>query len=86
MLASSHHGRGIMTSAIRAILHDWAIPHMRVRTVMATADADNLGSLRVFAKNNFQYMGTVVNEVDMSHKGRNNNILGVMKWTATDGV
>ena len=30
-LASSHHGQGIMSAALRTIMTEWAIPKMNVR-------------------------------------------------------
>ncbi|KAF9817994.1 hypothetical protein IEO21_03069 [Rhodonia placenta] len=52
-LASSHHGRGIMTMALRTLLSAWAILRMGVRRIRAEVFMGNIGSVRVFEKNGF---------------------------------
>ncbi|KZT74974.1 hypothetical protein DAEQUDRAFT_807252 [Daedalea quercina L-15889] len=52
-LASSHHGRGIMSAALRTLMTEWAIPRMNVRVVRAEAYTENFASTRVFEKFGF---------------------------------
>ncbi|KAJ5308367.1 acetyltransferase GNAT family [Penicillium atrosanguineum] len=53
-LAPSHHGKGIMSLAVRTLIHDWGIPHLNVHHIKCYAFVGNEGSLRVFEKNNFE--------------------------------
>ncbi|KAJ9250609.1 hypothetical protein DTO207G8_5986 [Paecilomyces variotii] len=53
-LASSHHGRGIMTAVVRALINEWAVPHMNARIIKVSTYVGNTGSVRVFEKNGFQ--------------------------------
>ncbi|KAF9532082.1 acyl-CoA N-acyltransferase [Crepidotus variabilis] len=54
-LASTHHGRGIMSDAIQTIVYDWGVPKMNVRRMMIGAMVDNPASIKVFAKNDFKF-------------------------------
>ncbi|KAG2128609.1 hypothetical protein DEU56DRAFT_915479 [Suillus clintonianus] len=56
-LATSHHGKGIMTAAVGLLLSAWAIPRMSARHVVAHTFAGNIGSNRVFEKNGFVNRG-----------------------------
>ncbi|KAJ5692384.1 hypothetical protein N7462_001807 [Penicillium macrosclerotiorum] len=58
-LAPSHHGRGIMTQAIRTVLHDWGLPRMNIKLLKSAAFEENKGSVRVFEKNNFEVVCTL---------------------------
>ncbi|PCH34023.1 hypothetical protein WOLCODRAFT_94664 [Wolfiporia cocos MD-104 SS10] len=58
-LASSHHGRGIMSTALKTLLTAWAIPRMGVRRIRAETFRGNVGSVRVFEKNGFVLEKTV---------------------------
>jgi len=60
-LAPSHHGRGIMSAAMGAILSKWAIPRMGVRYVVGYTFAENDGSRRVFEKNGFKWKRIIDN-------------------------
>ncbi|KAG8219623.1 SUR7/PalI family-domain-containing protein [Butyriboletus roseoflavus] len=60
-LAPSHHGRGIMSAAMGAILNGWAIPRMGVRRMVGYTFTGNEGSRRVFEKNGFEWKRTVDN-------------------------
>ena len=52
-LASSHHGRGIMSAAFRTVMTEWAIPRMNVRDMRVEVYVDNIASTRVFEKFGF---------------------------------
>lgn len=53
-LAPTHHGKGIMTAVIKAVIDEWAVPRMNARVIKASAYADNRASVRVFEKNGFR--------------------------------
>ncbi|KAF7131209.1 hypothetical protein CNMCM5793_004259 [Aspergillus hiratsukae] len=53
-LAPTHHGKGIMTAVIKAVIEEWAVPRMNARVIKASAYADNRASMRVFEKNGFR--------------------------------
>ncbi|TDL21004.1 hypothetical protein BD410DRAFT_899264 [Rickenella mellea] len=81
-LASSHHGRGIMTAAIGVILHQWAIPRMRVRKMSVIAFKSNFASVRVFEKNGFVLKGVVEDCLDIQEsKGGGKTGLYLLEWS-----
>ncbi|TDL20984.1 hypothetical protein BD410DRAFT_790348 [Rickenella mellea] len=84
-LASSHHGRGIMSAAIGVVLRQWAIPRMRVRHMSVTAFQSNPASVRVFEKNGFILKGIVEDCVDMQEsKGGGKTGLHVLEWSMAE--
>ncbi|KAF3387189.1 hypothetical protein F1880_000996 [Penicillium rolfsii] len=84
-LAPSHHGRGIMTLAVRTIIHDWAVPRMNVRKLKCWAFEDNPGSLRVFEKNNFLRGYTLKDWVSVSEsRGGGKKSIVLMEWAGVD--
>lgn len=60
---------GIMTLAIKTLIHSWAVPYMNARHWVVTAFSDNIASQRVFIKNGFQYSDTIPNALDLTAKG-----------------
>ncbi|KAG8782662.1 hypothetical protein FRC12_020581 [Ceratobasidium sp. 428] len=56
-LRPSHHARGIMTAAIKAMIGLWAVPHMNARKFRAGTFPDNIGSQKTFLKNGFKFSG-----------------------------
>ncbi|KZO96337.1 acyl-CoA N-acyltransferase [Calocera viscosa TUFC12733] len=58
-LAPSHHGKGIMTAAIRELIRSWCLPYMHVREIEVMVIEGNLGSRRVFEKLGFKYTGVL---------------------------
>ncbi|KAG7093536.1 hypothetical protein E1B28_007207 [Marasmius oreades] len=50
-LSPTHHGRGIMTGALSALLNQWAIPRMNAHRIKATLFHGNFGSRGVLMKN-----------------------------------
>ncbi|KAI0073715.1 hypothetical protein K474DRAFT_1710478 [Panus rudis PR-1116 ss-1] len=58
-LKSSHHGRGIMSAAVKTLVYDWMIPRMNARLIRVEAFVGNEGSLKVFLKNGFAFEQTV---------------------------
>ncbi|KAF4573300.1 hypothetical protein EYR40_003619 [Pleurotus pulmonarius] len=77
-LASSYHGRGIMTDALDTLVHDWAIPRMKARQITVTAFKGNIGSVRVFEKLGFTLRETVDDFKDVKGRIRGFHVL---EWT-----
>ncbi|TCD65677.1 hypothetical protein EIP91_002304 [Steccherinum ochraceum] len=80
-LAPTHHGRGIMTAVIGALVREWLVPRMGARHVVAAPYVGNVGSVRVFEKNGFELEGVMrkntVNAAGEKHVGQ-----VVMRWDA----
>ncbi|KAF9074968.1 acyl-CoA N-acyltransferase [Rhodocollybia butyracea] len=53
LLAPSYGGRGIMSSAFKAVIKQWAIPRMGMRRMVGVTYPDNYGSRKVMEKNGF---------------------------------
>ncbi|KAH7334555.1 GNAT domain-containing protein [Rhizoctonia solani] len=62
-LRPTHHGRGIMTAVIKAVIDLWATPHMNAYKFLAATFPENVGSQKVFLKNGFQIIDRVVGAV-----------------------
>ncbi|GJJ09608.1 hypothetical protein Clacol_003831 [Clathrus columnatus] len=58
-LASSHHGKGIMSLAIKTLIEQWAMPRMGAKTIKAGVFIENIPSRKVFEKNSFVLWKTV---------------------------
>ncbi|KDQ63162.1 hypothetical protein JAAARDRAFT_29166 [Jaapia argillacea MUCL 33604] len=69
-LAPSHHGKGIMTAAVRTIIQDWAIPRMNVHRIRVSTCKGNIGSVRVFEKNGFRLIETKEDFLTITAEGR----------------
>lgn len=80
-LASSHHGKGIMTAAIKTFIHEWALPRMGVRQIRVETFSDNTGSRRVFEKLGFTYEKTVPIRKTLN-SGRIIDGMDVLCWEA----
>jgi len=83
-LASSHHGRGIMTAAVRMLMEKWAIPHMNVRRIRAEVFTGNIASQRVFEKNGFKYLESLPDAVDLRFKDCGVMGLTSLEWSKSD--
>ncbi|ETS84430.1 hypothetical protein PFICI_02455 [Pestalotiopsis fici W106-1] len=80
-LASSYHGRGIMTAAVHAIIEDYAVPHMNVRRIRTRVFERNIASRRVFAKNGFTFQGLGPQPLILPEdRGGHEVFLGTMMW------
>jgi len=79
-LASSHHGRGIMSAAVSTLLRDWAIPRMSVRRMRVETAVGNIGSVRVFEKNGFVLEKLVDNVRIKSNYSEETHGTNVLWW------
>ncbi|KAJ5612130.1 hypothetical protein N7510_005324 [Penicillium lagena] len=80
-LSPSHHGRGIMTLAMRTVLQDWGVPRMNIQIVKSCAFLENKGSLRVFEKNNFEVVCTLKDWVPVSEsRGGGTKSIVIVNW------
>ena len=80
-LASSHHGKGIMTAAIETFIREWAVPRMGVRQIRVETFSDNKGSRRVFEKLGFKYEKTVPIRKTLN-SGRTIDGMDILCWEA----
>lgn len=72
-----------MTSALHELITEWAIPHLNIHRLVATAFADNIGSHRVFLKNGFKHIRTIRRthaSGEMFTKGRGDCTQHVFEW------
>lgn len=69
-----------MTAAIGTYIKEWAIPYLNAHTIVALIFADNRGSRRVFEKNGFVHTGSTALDVDLSHRGREDTTVDVLRW------
>lgn len=80
-LTPSHHGRGIMSDALKTIMYDWAIPRMNARRISVSALRGNKGSAKVFQKNGFHL--TALRENHMEARGKMRD-LHILEWNFDD--
>ncbi|EJU02581.1 hypothetical protein DACRYDRAFT_99681 [Dacryopinax primogenitus] len=73
-LAASHHGKGIMTAAVRELIRSWGVPYMRIRLVHAAVMEGNVGSRRVFEKLGFSFSGFI--EGSVPTQGKRDEVMG----------
>lgn len=74
-LAASHHGRGIASDAINTLLHDWLVPRMGVRRVLAFPFVGNHGGVKVFLKNEFRFLFGCENHAVVRGMARSINVV-----------
>lgn len=80
-LSPTQHSRGIMSVAVRTVIQDWAIPRMNLHLLRGSFFVGNIGSMKVFEKNNFEEVGTFKDWAPASpNKGRGKMSIVVMKW------
>lgn len=78
-LVASHHGRGIMSVALRTLLTSWAIPRMAAVRFRVEVDKDNGASVRVFEKFGFEVRETV-DKVSTNSFGRTKDGAHILWW------
>jgi len=81
-LASSHHGRGVMSAAVATIITQWMIPRMGACLIRVEAFKGNIGSVRVFEKNGFVVEETVDFEQIIS-SGEKMTGMHILWWRAS---
>jgi len=84
-LAPSHHGRGIMTAAVGALINDFMIPYMNVDFIAGSYFDHNSASRKVFERNGFVFWKTVEEAFELQEsktgvKGKKVGA-GFMRWT-----
>ncbi|KAJ7036515.1 GNAT domain-containing protein [Mycena alexandri] len=77
-LAPSHHGRGLMTVAVKTMM-GWGIAWLKARYIRSSAFEDNPGSQKVLLKNGFVLVDTLVEHVQV---GDTKKTLYLIEWTA----
>lgn len=82
-LAPSHHNQGIMTDAVETLLHDWGVPRMGVRHMIAAAFEGNMASVKTFTKNGFDMVYTSKNHFEVKGKMQG---LHVLEWKAAENL
>ena len=70
-----------MTDALDTLLHEWSIPRMGVRRILAAAFTGNDGSVKVFERNGFKLVRTI--EEHSIVKGRMRGV-HVLEWNLED--
>ena len=58
-LISSHHGQGIMSAVVKALVYEWGVPRMGIRRIVEIVFSGNVGSQRVLEKSGFQLVNSV---------------------------
>ncbi|KAJ7065318.1 acyl-CoA N-acyltransferase [Mycena amicta] len=76
-LAPSHHARGIMSTAVNVLIHDWGIPHMGLTRLTSSAFEGNIGSLKVLKNNGFVEKELLVDHVAVGDEKRS---LHFLEW------
>jgi len=80
-IAPSHKGKGIISSAIHTLIHDWAVPKMGVRKIIVAVHMDNLASIRVFEKNGFVFKAMYMDTRDRPIEGGTEKVgIFLMQW------
>ncbi|KAJ5384341.1 hypothetical protein N7517_002252 [Penicillium concentricum] len=80
-LSPTQHSRGLMSAAVRTVIQDWAIPRMNLHRLKGSFYVGNIGSMRVFEKNNFVEAGIFKDWAPATpHKGRGTMSVAVVEW------
>jgi RimJ/RimL family protein N-acetyltransferase len=72
-----------MSACLKTIINEWAIPRMKVATIMGSVFVGNEGSRAVFRKNGFEFVGVVEKgsmELPPQKGGPGRKDLWVMRW------
>lgn len=80
-LAPSHHGQGIMSAAVAAVLKSWAVPRCNAHFIQANAFIGNRASVRVFEKNGFTLQKTIEDCIEVRGERRG---LYFLQWRRKD--
>ncbi|KAI1926050.1 hypothetical protein LOZ12_000523 [Ophidiomyces ophidiicola] len=79
-LGPNYHGKGIMTACIKTLIN-WATINMNVHHIRVFVGVGNVGSRRVFEKNDFTYIETIKDAYELPEiKGGGSMSLEVLDW------
>ncbi|KAG8832674.1 hypothetical protein FRC17_000893 [Serendipita sp. 399] len=80
-LAPTHHRRGIMSTTLRTLINEWAIPRMNCKKISATAFVGNAASIGVFKKVGFEHVGDMTKALTLP-PSRGGHSMGVhlLEW------
>lgn len=82
-VAGTHHGRGIMTAAVKTLMQGWMIPRMGARKIRAETFIGNIGSTRVFEKNGYVLESIISGEV-VTNCGEKYSGHNILWWRASE--
>ncbi|KAF7345410.1 Acetyltransferase, GNAT family [Mycena venus] len=84
-LAPSHHGRGLMTVALRTLITQFGIPWMKTKRIVSSALEGNPASLKVLQKNGFVVVDTLVDHIQMQ-VGEKRRAVYVVEWKGLESM
>ncbi|KAJ6580927.1 acyl-CoA N-acyltransferase [Mycena capillaripes] len=79
-LAPSHHGRGLMSTALKTLITQFGIPWMKTKYIRSGVFEGNPGSIRVLQKNGFVVVDTLVNHIQIG-EGKEKTTLHLLEWS-----
>ncbi|KAF8516745.1 GNAT domain-containing protein [Hysterangium stoloniferum] len=80
-LATSHHGKGIMSLVVKTLMDQWIVPRMGAKKISVNVWKGNIGSVRVFEKNGFYVEKTLENhQVLQKSKGGGTIGVHILRW------
>ncbi|KAJ7860409.1 acyl-CoA N-acyltransferase [Mycena olivaceomarginata] len=82
-LAPSHHGRGLMTIAVKTLITQFGIPLLKTKRIRSSTFQGNYGSLRVLQKNGFVIIDTLVEHAQVGDEKKS---LHLMEWLGADSM
>lgn len=80
-LHAKHHGQGIATAALHALLHSYMIPVLKARTIRSSVLVGNIASKKAQETNGFREIGTFWIEIG-EERGGGKKECWLMEWRA----
>lgn len=72
-----------MTTVVRTLIDEWAVPRMNARLIKASAYVGNVASVRVFEKNGFEMEHTMEDwSIVPESRGGGQKSIHVLGWRA----
>ena len=70
-----------MSRAVQTVIKDWAVPRMNMHNLRGSFCVGNVGSMRVFERNNFEEVGSLKDwSPESPNKNRGKTSIVVMEW------